>query len=509
MQTWMQEQGYAGFDCSNQPESNEFNGSMQQQPMQPQLHPLIMPQWPSMLIRQAHSRFQPIEPQPVQPIQLSSINQPRMPVSVIPSRSAPIPRKTLTNNDRKRMCQYAEDHPNAKQTEIGAIFGVERSTVSKVLRQREKYLTQDDGSKSPVKRAKDRSPDIERALAVWAKNRQKGLPLTDELIREKARIFSATATIRTSPENHHVLSPICLENFKLKHNLMGARSRKSPLAPEDAEGISTCHTFGAASSPSSPRALGPTSPLNLDSARSQDSFKHESPDNYLDYTASHGPFHSQSETSLNSAFTDTAPSSFSHGPLSPTSQFFTPDSGTAEAPFGAMPLQTPRRILPAAGNGNSQRPRSQTVPQLDHYMITPAPTEAATQKHSSEALDSPMEEGSEAATGRGDTLQPCDILQHHNLTEDKTVFATPEMMGPPPLPAHVLTPGSGRYLASIVHGFSIPMATTPEEALQALEVAHSFFQQQPSGFLEYDESLIMGKLMERLRLHFRSPSISG
>ncbi|KAI7110745.1 hypothetical protein KC324_g20010 [Hortaea werneckii] len=291
---------------------------------------------------------------------------------------------------------------------------------------------------------------------------------------------------------------------------MGARSRKSSLAPEDAESISTCHTPGGASSPSSPRALGPTSPLDLDSAQSQDYFKHESPDNCLDYTTSHGPIHSQSATSLNSAFTDTAPSSFSPGPLSPTSPFFTPDSGTAAAPFVAMPPQTPRRIFPATGNGNLQRPRSQTVPQLDQYMIAPVPAEAATPKHSSEALDSPMEEGSEATTGIGETFQPYDIPRHHNPAEHKATFATPEMMGPPPLPSHVLTPGSGRDLTSPVHGFSLPMATTPEEALRALEVAHSFFQQQPSGFLEYDESLTMGKLMEKLRLHqSRSHSISG
>ncbi|RMX89177.1 hypothetical protein D0869_01072 [Hortaea werneckii] len=404
---------------------------------------------------------------------------------------------------------YADDHPNAKQREIGALFGEERSTVSKVLQQKDKYLIQEDCNKS-VKRAKGRSPDIERALAVWAKNQErKSLPLTDELIRDKARAFSAATTTTPSPDNYHALSPLWLEKFKLKHNLMGARSCKSSLAPEDAEDLSTCHTPGAASSPSSPRALGPTSLLDLDSARSQNSFKHESPDNYLDHTASHGPFHSQSETSLNSAFTDTALSSFSPAPLSPTSPFVTPESGTAEAPFGAMPLQTPRRFFPATGNGNSQRPRSQTVPQLDQYMIAPAPTEAATQNHSLEALDSPMEEGSEATIGIGDTAQPCDIPQHHNLAEDKAPFAISEMMGPPLLPAHVLTPGSGRYLATTVHGFSIPMTTAPEEALQALEIAHSFFQQQPSGFLEYDESLTMGKLMERLRLHLRSHSISG
>ncbi|KAI7211744.1 hypothetical protein KC343_g79 [Hortaea werneckii] len=467
-------------DCSNQPEY-EFNGSMQQQqPMQPQLHPLMMPQWPSMLNSQTHPGFQPVDPQPVQPIQPMPINQLQTPVSAKSAKFAPIPRKTLTDKDRKRMCQYAEDHPNAIQTEIGDAFGVERSTVSKVLRQKDKYLIQEDGSEPSVKRAKGRSPDIERALAVWAKDQERrSLPLTDELIRNKARAFSAAiTTMTTSPNNHHVLSPVWLEKFKLKYNLMGARPRKSSLAPEDAEGISTCQTPSPAASPSSPRALGPTSPLDLDSARRQDSFKHESADNYSDYTASRGPFHSQSATFLNSAFTDAAPSSFSPGPLSPTLPFFTPDSGTAAAPSVAIPSQRLHRMFLA--------------------------TEAATQKHSSEAFDSPMEEGSEATTGIGDTLQLCDIPQHYNFAEHKATFATPEMMRPPPLPAHELAPGNSRHLTSSVHGFSIPMATLPEEALRALEIAHSFFQQQqPSGFLEHDESLTMGKLMERLRLHCR------
>ena len=53
----------------------------------------------------------------------------------------------------------------------------ERSTVTKVLRQKDKFLTQDDGSRSPIKRAKGRSPDIERALAVWAKNQVRSLQL--------------------------------------------------------------------------------------------------------------------------------------------------------------------------------------------------------------------------------------------------------------------------------------------------------------------------------------------
>ena len=61
------------------------------------------------------------------------------------------------------------------------------STVSKVLRQKEKYLFPDDGSRSPIKRSKGKFPDIERALSVWAKNtRKQGIALTDAMIREKA-----------------------------------------------------------------------------------------------------------------------------------------------------------------------------------------------------------------------------------------------------------------------------------------------------------------------------------
>ena len=65
--------------------------------------------------------------------------------------------------------------------------------MSKVLRQKEKYVYQDDGSQSLIKRSKGKFPDIERALANWARNRQKtGLPLTDNIIREKAKFFATT-----------------------------------------------------------------------------------------------------------------------------------------------------------------------------------------------------------------------------------------------------------------------------------------------------------------------------
>jgi hypothetical protein len=40
--------------------------------------------------------------------------------------TTPGPRRTLTDEDRRRMCQYAHENPGVKQLEIGRLFGVER-----------------------------------------------------------------------------------------------------------------------------------------------------------------------------------------------------------------------------------------------------------------------------------------------------------------------------------------------------------------------------------------------
>ncbi|KAK3612812.1 hypothetical protein LTR22_028449, partial [Elasticomyces elasticus] len=219
-------------------------------------------------------------------------------------RPTPTPRKTLTDLDRKRMCQYAEEHPNAKQTEIGDIFGVERSTVSKVLRQKEKYLFQDDGSRSPIKRAKGRTPDVEKALGIWARNQErKGLPLTDEVIREKGRAFASTST---TPEIQQSWSSSWIEKFKQKNNLLGARPGIGSLAPESAE------IFSGAAWTSHKQILVGTSSVSLQGIGS--------------------PYCSQGATSLNSASTENTHSTFSSEPLSSTSPSYTPDPGTVPGP---------------------------------------------------------------------------------------------------------------------------------------------------------------------------------
>ena len=355
-------------------------------------------------------------------------------------------------------------------------------------------MVQDEpGSRSP-KRNKGRSPDIERALAVWAnKQEKKGFPLTDDEIRDMARAFSATAT---GPENYQTLTDQWISKFKLKNNLLGARSRKASLAPDDAEGISA-----AASSSHSPNGIspvsskepGPPSPQELHSTQSLESLKHESPDSYHGYGSGRGMFHSQSTNSLNSAFTDTGLSSFSPGPLSPTiSPFFTPDSGTAPGPF-APPL-TARPILPTMDGNNAPRPRSQTFPLLDQYMSGSGGAEAATPRYNTAFLDSPMEEPSdplitieEAIRGR----HPDDRL--HTVSPQDT-------MRPPPLPPHILANDVRREMTPATSSSSLRTPVSLERAKIGLQDVISFIEEQGNDYVGFKEATKMGELMEKINL---------
>jgi hypothetical protein len=46
----------------------------------------------------------------------------------------------LRDIDRKKICNYHLSNPNARQEDIGAHFGVERSTISKILKEKDRWL---------------------------------------------------------------------------------------------------------------------------------------------------------------------------------------------------------------------------------------------------------------------------------------------------------------------------------------------------------------------------------
>ncbi|KKK26438.1 hypothetical protein ARAM_004164 [Aspergillus rambellii] len=418
--------------------------------------PLTLPSstWPSMLAT-TQPPFPPeaqLVPIPIAP----SVS----PITPIPpprksSASSSTPRRTLTDEDRR------------------PLFGVERSTVSKVLRQKEKYLNPDDGSRSPIKRAKGRVPDIEKALSNWVRNYQRhGHPLTDEMIREKALFFASTCGSPDGKEK--VLSNSWLEKFKQKNGLLGSKSRKGSFSAKSDSESPTGLTINPAlaSALHSPTILSPTSPTGfitpspLSPAQSQENIRasiiHALPDLSIDYQNTH----SRSTTSLDTAL------SMSAGVTSPlTESPFTPTSQSRNS----------------STDGNSSRPRSQTFPlaSADPSLIsTDEPSDQMSVKDSIRAFSMGMD-GEEHDLKGG-------------LNIDTSAGTIKRNRSNPEIRAKTVYPPSFSK-STTVSPISSPGSPTQDEARKALELVMSYFEQQPSGLVAQDYVTI-GKLMERLEL---------
>ncbi|KAK6523277.1 hypothetical protein TWF694_006165 [Orbilia ellipsospora] len=327
-------------------------------------------------------------------------------------------RRTLTDADRRRMCLYHEQHPHVKQTEIGAMFGVERSTVSKVLRQREKYLYPDDGPKQTIKRPKGKCPDFDRALSNWAKNeKKKGRLLTDEMIREKANFFAQSCGV---PDSQFKLN---LEKFKLKNDLPTFEGD----IVQDMDRIRSQLTTPLHSRHSSFSREG-----SLNS--SQDSHPRDA-----EYR--HG--------SMTSGF-DT-PVVISPGLTTPISPFFPPTDQMLFSSGQLPPIQ------------GQSRPRSHTIPSglLENVYISPPPS--ASESLSPKQMHHPIHMMS---TNLANTTIP-----------EETADGLHETTGPGPHPAHAAA-AAAHFQIARSRSMTVP---SQEEASRALEVVMTFLKQNPTA----------------------------
>ncbi|CAF9908861.1 MAG: hypothetical protein HETSPECPRED_008753 [Heterodermia speciosa] len=495
--------GFGYISPSHLPQDSPHNRSYQNSYFVPHpLHPLNIPQWPSQLTNPSeHSPPVPIPAPSVRPIApATSIPtlQPARAASVTPAPDPkphppqPTARKTLTDNDRRRMCQYHEDNPSVKQTEIGAMFGVERSTVSKVLRQKEKYLSTEDGSRSPVKRSKGKFPDIERALSIWAKNHQKqGLPLNDDIIRDKARYFSTT--VGSSECHTKVNSGVWLEKFKQKNSLLGCRPQKVSDSSISDGGLN----IESRSNSQTPNGISPISPDQT--MPDSPNLKSEGQDAYQDFTSNYRTSHSESVTS----FSEHAMTScFSPDIRSPTSPFFSPDSSCGPSPL--IPSQQTR--LPPLASAPS-RPRRRTFPTISsgNSFVPEIPDSSSSSRFSQSTiatptLESPIEEMDQSPLGAIDaaihvSINPTTTTHPHSQQTTPILSPSPCSMAPPPQPPPTILSANNN---------SSPTAACPpsqDEARRAMETVMAFFEHHQSvSQVDPQEYFVMGKLMEKLKL---------
>ncbi|KAH0276033.1 hypothetical protein KCU91_g4137, partial [Aureobasidium melanogenum] len=456
-------QEYTGFGWGSPPlpmHSAAFSQSPPLRPTHQQLQPLMMP-WPSMIGSQ-QTFYPPLLPQ----TQVGTISPPTVtPVSAGSStRSGGTSvRKTLSDDDRRRMCKYAEENPTAKQTEIGYLFGVERSTVSKVLRKKEQYLNharpKETPRSPPNKRPKARLPDIEKTLSAWViKEQKKGSPITDEAIREQAYYF-ASIPGPENPASNPVNNPGWLEKFKQKHRIHSINTKDQEVRKDSVADSDNTHNTQSPTSPSD-ETLSSSSPETMFPALESTIVG--------DVKPALSNKRRKSPPSIDTAFTDLGSVSTCFTPqlLSPTSPFFSPaSSGALQSPFLVQNFRALDTFMADSPPAEEQA----LEPSHGHHtssFLSSAPAD----KERLGSIDECMEDLLPLPL----PLEPLDDQHQHEEglnTINPDALSNDEEKGEKP---------------------------TKEEAREALKVVAKFFESQPRGSLEVQEGMLLGILQQKL-----------
>ena len=370
------------------------------------------------------------------------------------------------------------------------------STVSKVLRNKEKYLLAEDGRKSPPnKKPKSKFPDVERTLSNWARNRlSEGLPIDDAMIRDEARKFAST--LGNAECTSQVNDPVWLEKFKQKNHLPGAKSKGGKLKTT---GISPRDEKQTPNGPS-PTIAWDGTPLSA----IKDESKNKTPSSAFDDNSPWSHSHSQSAVSLGSLMSDVAFSNDFRSPTSPT--FFTPISSSGPSP--AMPATKVPRLPTLAP---AKLHRRQTVPQVGSGEVSP---DSASSKHAHQGLppmDSMHDEMDISPIGIDTNMaqpsRPSTTIPTHgnHLNSAGTNNTSPFSIYPPSTSTL-----STNISPSIGSTTSPPSSASPscppsqDEARAALETLRKFMEHQPNGAVDPRDYLVMGKWMQMLRLEGQS-----
>ncbi|KAG8744736.1 hypothetical protein FRC10_009501 [Ceratobasidium sp. 414] len=144
-------------------------------------------------------------------------------------------KQRLDDARRKEICTYARDRPKARQEDIALKYGVERSTISKILKNKDKWLTMDTHTRKPmpVKHRPSKFPEIETELLKWVKECQEnGIGITDTRIKVKARECAKEIGL---PDGKFKASSGWIENFKVRNSLTKRSQDEQEASPTNEE----------------------------------------------------------------------------------------------------------------------------------------------------------------------------------------------------------------------------------------------------------------------------------
>ncbi|PHH59850.1 hypothetical protein CDD81_2429 [Ophiocordyceps australis] len=443
----------------------------------------------------------------------------------VPKPPEKVPRKTLSAEQKRAMCQYSDDHPGTRQADIGAKFGVERSTVSKVLRHRDQYLKREQDPDFALKRAKGKHPDFDRTLSNYIRRKQqRGFEIRDDEILEQAKLFASASG--SQDELLGSLTSNWLHKFKQKHGIGSGRlmRRASETNIPDSASMSTALASikknrakkSSCSSVMSPES--PTQPLSpLSGSRSDEDLHKDT----LEFEFTYRAQGSQSNASLASDVAraencgsgeNNLTSSFSAETLSPAASFnFSPDSNVGS--FSVDGRVVPLKTEDLSPDFHHRGKRSNTFPTIDVSFVN----QEQQRNHS-------LDEGifaAEPLTPRHFACTSASSSAVQSPTTD-TPFNIDSALASPPPPSSLRRVSSsssmngrstGAASTTSTPAESLPASPTYEEARQAASTLLSYMHRMSTnGLIDQSDYLAAMQLTKKLQLYQHQssrPTIGG
>jgi hypothetical protein len=461
-------------------------------PMGHQQLPMLNTTWPSQLTN----------PQPSGSYSAPPLSRP--PVSSTLPAEPPRPpaqhekaRKTLSNEQKRLMCLYHEENPGTRQADIGARFGVERSTVSKVLRQKDQFLKRDqEPDLAALKRVKGKHPDFDRTLSNYVRKQQdRGFEVKDDEIMDQAKLFARAS----GGQDMTSFTSNWLLKFKQKHGVRGGRLMRRASEANIPDRLSADLPKIKTEKRGGISDVSPVSPTGQPSPTSGSRSDEEAQAEGLGFDFTYRPTASHSTTSLTTDLRDPGQASFSGTTLSPSNSFnFSPDPN-----MGAFQMDQNLHLSSTPADFQHREKRSNTFPSLNIDFVNQSlaasnepetPRNPTTATAPTSALESPANE-----------LQATPFAIDTNLASPPTLHrsnSNPSIKG-----------RSNNSTMANASNDSSPISPSQEDARRAANTLLNYIQSMSSnGQFDQAEYMTVMQLTKKLQIHQLSavrPPVGG
>ena len=337
------------------------------------------------------------------------------------------------------------------------------STVSKILRQKDKYINPPSPKEevtSPRKKSKTKLPDFEKTLTNWVINQQKkGLPVTDQDLRKQASVFSMSKS-----DQALLLSAGWFEKFKQTNSL----GRHSDSVDSGTTSLSET-TIIASPASSSGGLVSPR--MSASDDRHRRAVNDDQSEDYFDVESNDSDRHSPAPTQASEREVEGSILGFFMSPPSPD------HFGDADE----LPNLSLDENFTA---GRSSRQRSQTFSHLTDFSGSSRSAGAGQQPGIPLRSITSSLESRPTAVGRRRTMKRHKSVPDIHDTQPVRFSS----MHPPPL-----------SMSADMSPFSNLASPGEDDNMKALRSIKNLLQSNP-GVADADDYVAIGKLMGKLKL---------